>query len=130
MAQPASEWRLAEAFAAGGRGVIATAGRDGTVNLAVYARPHLIDERTVAWGMTDGRTWTNVRENPRAAYLFMHPDPGWSGVRLGLILKEVQATGSLLDAVRASTARMVGDAAAAVVHRVVVFQVVEVRPLI
>jgi len=34
------------------------------VNTAVYAVPHVVDEGTVAWGMTDGRTWDNVRQNP------------------------------------------------------------------
>jgi len=40
------------------------------VNTAVYAVPHVVDEGTVAWGMTDGRTWDNVRQNPHAAYVY------------------------------------------------------------
>ena len=36
-----------------GRGVIATADSEGRVGVAVYARPHFIDEKTVAFIMAD-----------------------------------------------------------------------------
>ena len=35
--------KLAELFANDGLGIMATAGADGGVNTAVYARPHVID---------------------------------------------------------------------------------------
>jgi len=36
--------------------------KDGAVNTALYARPHIIDEQTMAWGMTNGRTCRYYRE--------------------------------------------------------------------
>ncbi|MCK7504903.1 MAG: pyridoxamine 5'-phosphate oxidase family protein [Desulfobacterales bacterium] len=50
---------------------LATADSAGAkVNAAVYAKPHFIDEETVAFIMADGLTHHNVQQNPRAAYLF------------------------------------------------------------
>lgn len=65
--------KLAELFPEGGRGVIATASADGVVNTAIYARPHIIDDETLAWGMTDGRSHANLKENPHASYLVYGP---------------------------------------------------------
>ena len=47
---------LKSIFESYGIGVMATAAADGAVNSAVYARPQILDENTLAWGMTDGRT--------------------------------------------------------------------------
>jgi len=43
---------------------------DGCVNTAVYDRPHVIDEQTMVWGMTEGRTYRNFIENPQASFMF------------------------------------------------------------
>ena len=53
-----------------GRGVLATADTSGRVDVACYARPHVIDADTVAFIMRDRRSHANVIENPNAAYLF------------------------------------------------------------
>lgn len=55
---------LIELFQNPGLGVMATASKDGSVNIAVYARPHVIDQHTLVWGMTGGRTYRNIIENP------------------------------------------------------------------
>ena len=75
---------LNELFQQPGLGVMATASKDGTVNTAVYARPHIIDENTLVWGMTDKRTFSNVSRNPFASYLFKTSAPGFTGCRLSL----------------------------------------------
>ena len=56
--------KLAELFPEGGRGVIATSGAGGVVNTAIYAKPQIVDDETLAWGMTDGRSYQNLTENP------------------------------------------------------------------
>lgn len=122
--------KLHDMFPAGGRGVIATSDSSGNVNSAVYARPHIVDEKTVAWGMTEGRTWACVKENPHAAYLYMNPGPGYSGVRLKLALQELLEGGDMLDAVKKHTAEIVSPAAAEAVRHVAYFEVEEIRPLI
>lgn len=121
---------LKKKFPPGGRGVIATSSSSGGVNTAIYAQPHVIDEKTVAWGMTEGRTWACLKENPHASYLYMNPGPGFAGVRLALTLKEIVEGGDLLEEIKAHTAEIVSPAAAQAVKHVAYFEVTEVRPLI
>jgi hypothetical protein len=74
-----------------GYGVLATADSAGKVNAAVYARPHVMDEKTVAFIMAERLTHENLKSNPWASYLFMEAGGGWSGKRVYLKkLKEEQ----------------------------------------
>ena len=68
-----------------GRGVLATADSEGKVDAAVYARPKILDPKTVAFIMRDRLTHANLQTNPRATYLFMEDGSGgYKGVRLFL----------------------------------------------
>ena len=67
-----------------GRGVLATADSSGKVNAAIYARPHFVDENTVAFIMGERLTHENLKSNPRAAYLFIEDGEGYQGKRLYL----------------------------------------------
>jgi hypothetical protein len=82
--------KLSEYFEnATGRGVLATADSDGKVDVAVYSRPHFIDEDTIAYIMTDRLTHHNLRSNPYAAYIFIESGEKYQGRRLYLTrLKE------------------------------------------
>lgn len=121
---------LAELFANPGLGVISTASTDGRVNSAVYARPHVIDETTLVWGMTDKRTYRNLTGNCHAAFLFKASGHGFSGVRLGLELMRTEEEGDLLAAIKTHTDEVVGPGAGSAVTHAVWFKVVEVRPLL
>jgi hypothetical protein len=67
-----------------GRGVLATADLQGRVDVAVYSRPHFIDEETVAYIMTDRLTHANLQTNPHAAYLFVETGKELAGARIYL----------------------------------------------
>jgi hypothetical protein len=68
-----------------GRGVLATADSDGNVDVAVYSRPHFIDETTIAYIMTDRLTHKNLQSNSHAAYIFVEsPSDRFAGKRLYL----------------------------------------------
>ncbi|KAF0185798.1 MAG: hypothetical protein FD164_59 [Nitrospirae bacterium] len=121
---------MQDIFAQEGFGVFSTSGRDGLVNAAVYARPHIVDESTVAWGMTDGRTFANIRENPHASFTFRMGSHGYSGARLTLKLLYIEDEGQMLAAVREKTASIVSPAAALGVRHVAFFTVVEIRTLV
>jgi len=84
--------KLSEYFEkATGLGILATADSAGAVDAAVYAKPHFIDEETVAFIMADKLTHHNVEQNPRAAYLFKEAGEKYVGKRLYLRkIKEVQ----------------------------------------
>ena len=113
----------------GGRGVIGTASKDGVVNMAVYSIPHIVDNVTVAWGMTDGRTWNNVRENPNASYTYFAPGEGFRGARLTLTLSRTEDSGEMLEKIRKRTTSSSPGNPLAVKH-VAYFKVVETRPLV
>jgi hypothetical protein len=74
-----------------GYGVLATADGSGRVNAAVYSRPHVMDDKTIAFIMAERLTHENLKTNPWATYLFMEAGEGWAGKRLYLKkLKEEQ----------------------------------------
>jgi hypothetical protein len=86
--------KLSEYFEqASGMGILATADSAGAVDAAVYAKPHFIDEETVAFIMADRLTHHNIQQNPQAAYLFREAGDKYLGKRLYLKkTKEVQDT--------------------------------------
>ena len=67
-----------------GLGVLSTADSSGHVDTAIYARPHVMDEKTVAFIMADRKSHHNLQSNPHAAYLFKESGNGYTGVRLYL----------------------------------------------
>jgi len=83
-----------------GRGVLATADDQGRVDVAVYARPHIIDSQTIAFIMPDRLTHHNLQSNNHAAYLFMEEDPGYKGIRLFLTKAREEENSELLHSIR------------------------------
>ena len=75
-----------------GTGVLSTAGKDGRVDAALYARPHVIADGEVAFIMADKLSHVNLQENPFAAYLFKEEGPGHQGKRL--FLKKIRESAS------------------------------------
>ena len=76
-----------------GTGVLATADKDGKVDLAVYAKPHVMDKDKVAFIMADRLTHHNLQSNDHAAYLYKEEGSGYKGARLFLTkIKEEQDT--------------------------------------
>ena len=67
-----------------GLGVLATADAKGRVDAAIYARPHVMEDKTVAFIMADRTTHDNIQSNPHAAYLFMEHGGKYTGKRLFL----------------------------------------------
>lgn len=121
---------LAELFTNPGLGVMSTSSSDGKVNSAIYARPHVIDETTLVWGMTDKRTYQNLTRNRHAAFLFKTGGPGFTGVRLGLELIKTEEEGEVLEMIKQNTDEIVGPGAGAAVTHAGWFKVTETRPLI
>jgi hypothetical protein len=67
-----------------GLGVLSTADGNGIVNSAIYARPHIMEDGSLAFIMRDRLTHQNIRSNPSATYLFREDGPGYHGKRLYL----------------------------------------------
>lgn len=111
-----------------GVGVLGTADLQGKVDLAIYARPHIIDDQTVAFIMRDHLSHACVTANPHAAYLFVEQGEGYSGLRMYLT-----RTGEETDPkkIQATRRRSRGDEDTAHMNIFLVyFRVDEVRPLV
>ena len=83
-----------------GTGVLATAGAEGEVDVAIYARPHFIDDQTVAFIMADRLSHRNVTANPRAAYAFIEHGDGYKGKRLYLTKTGEETDADKIAAIR------------------------------
>ncbi len=83
-----------------GRGVLATADSSGKVDVAIYAVPHVIDEGTIAFIMTDKLTHQNLQSNPHAAYLFTEEEEEFKGVRLFLTKVREEKDSEKLEQIR------------------------------
>lgn len=86
-----------------GHGVLATADAQGQVNQAVFSRPRVMDDGTLAFIMPHRLTHKNLQENPHAAYLFKEDSPGWKGKRLYLTKVREEQDTELLYSLRRRT---------------------------
>ncbi len=114
-----------------GLGVLATADAEGTVDLAVYARPHVVDDETVRLIMADRLSHANLRSNPHAAYLFHEQGPGYEGVRLHLTMTGKETSPAKIQEVRRRTTPEICKGEEEEDQRfLVTFHVDRVRPLV
>ena len=67
-----------------GKGVLSTSDSSGNVDSAVYAKPHFMDDGSLAFIMRDRLTHANLTSNPKAVYLFIEDGKGYRGKRLFL----------------------------------------------
>jgi hypothetical protein len=67
-----------------GMGVLSTADNHGKVNSAIYSRPHVMEDGSLAFIMRDRLTHKNTELNSHAVYLFREDGPGYNGKRLYL----------------------------------------------
>ena len=67
---------------------MSTADSGGKVDAAIYARPHVMTDGTIAFIMRERLTHKNLQENPYASYLFIEAERGYKGLRL--FLKKVR----------------------------------------
>ncbi len=93
-----------------GIGVLSTADGDGKVDAAIYARPHFMEDGTLAFVMRDRLSHHNLQSNPHATYLFKEEGSGYSGKRLFLTRVREEKNTELLNSLRRrSTAYREGE---------------------
>lgn len=83
-----------------GLGVLSTADVSGKVNSAVYARPHVLAEQTIAFIMADRLSHANLQSNPHAAYLFKEEGPKYIGKRLYLTRIREEKDSPMIEQIR------------------------------
>ena len=109
-----------------GKAILSTADGDGKVDAAVYARPHFMDDGTIALIMRDRLTHHNLQSNSHACYLFMEKGPGYKGKRLFLTKVREEQDTELLQSLRRRQYLNEKDEAKFLVF----FQVDKVLPLV
>ena len=83
-----------------GLGVLSTSAADGRVDAAVYSRPHVMEDGTIAFIMRDRLSHRNLQENPYAVFLFREDGPGYKGRRLMLKKVREETDPALIDNLR------------------------------
>ena len=83
-----------------GKGIMATADSDGKVDTAIYARPHFMDDGSIALIMRDRLTHHNLESNSHACYMFIEKGPGYKGKRLFLTKLREEKDSELLQSLR------------------------------
>jgi hypothetical protein len=112
-----------------GLGILATADSHGTVDLAIYAKPHVIDETTIAFVMRERLSHQNLKTNPRAAYMFVERDKGYTGKRLYLTKIREETNTSVVEMFRKKQPEICAssdDSNKYLVH----FRIDDIRPLV
>ena len=113
-----------------GKGIIATADSNGKVGMAVYARPHFINEKTVAFIMADRLMHKNLQTNPNAAYLFIESGDRNVGKRLYLTAMKEEKDSELINKVRRRNVCPVDKGYKSGLRYLVYFKVNKVLPLV
>ncbi|MFW6162282.1 MAG: pyridoxamine 5'-phosphate oxidase family protein [Planctomycetota bacterium] len=113
-----------------GFGVLATADAEGAVDVAVYARPHVVDEGMVAFIMADRLSHRNVQSNPHAAYLFREAGEGYHGKRLYLTRVKEETDPEKIASLRRRTTPKGCEEAGGEPRYLVTFRIDRVRPLV
>jgi hypothetical protein len=83
-----------------GTGIIATADDKGLVNMAVYSKPHFMENNEIAFIMMDKLTHHNLKSNNSASYLFREEGDGYKGKRLYLTKLREEKDSELLYKIR------------------------------
>ena len=111
-----------------GLGVLATSDSEGKVDIAVYSRPYIIDEKTVAFSMLEKLSYSNILSNPKAAYMFMERGEGYAGKRLHLTVAGEEKDPERIRAIKQQHERAKDDDGK--IRHLVYFAVEKIRPLV
>jgi hypothetical protein len=83
-----------------GRGIMSTADSTGRLTAAVYAKPHFLEDNSIAFIMADRLTHQNLQSNPHAVYLFMESGEGYAGKRLYITKTKEEKNSPLIDQIQ------------------------------
>lgn len=109
-----------------GTGILSTADSKGNVDCAIYAAPHIIDEETIAFIMRPRLSYHNIRQNPKAVYMFIEKEPGYKGRRLYLEMSHVENNSEKVNRMRRKSHGGDDEPDAKLVY----FKVMLTRPLV
>jgi len=112
-----------------GFGVLSTSDAEGRVNSAVYSRPVSYENDSIAFIMTNRKSYANIQQNPKAAYLFVEDGAGYKGKRLSLTKTKETEDQELIESLRRRFYSEKQEQAMSPLH-LVYFRVENERPLV
>ena len=80
-----------------GMGILATCDSDGILDMAIYAKPEVAGELTIAFVMKERLSHQNLRTNPHAAYMFIEEGEGYKGHRFYLTKLREETNASVIE---------------------------------
>jgi hypothetical protein len=83
-----------------GKGILSTADGKGQVDAAIYSRPHIMDDGTIALIMRDRLSHLNLQSNSHACYMYIEKGPGYKGKRFFLTKVREEQDSELLQSLR------------------------------
>ena len=83
-----------------GLGILSTADSNGKVDSALYARPHIMEDGTMALIMRDRLSHHNLQSNPHATFLFKEEGSGYNGKKLFMTKVREEQNTELLESLR------------------------------
>jgi len=113
--------------------LICTADHKGTVNVAVYGSPRMINEDTVVLAVRNNRTYQNLQKNPKAAIIVVEPGEikhDSKAVRVYLEVTAVETEGDLLNQFKEEIGARAGKEVADSLQAAFRLKITDVRPLI
>ncbi len=114
-------------------GALSTSDGKGNVNVAVFGSPQMIDDNTIVMGIGNNRSYRNLQENPKAAFIIMEPGstaPEWKGVRVYLEAVSIESAGELYNKIKEEITNRLGKQAGEMIKAAIRFTITEVRSLI
>ena len=114
-------------------GALSTADSKGNVNVAVFGSPQMIDDNTIVMGIGNNRSYKNLQENPKAAFIVMEPGPTapeWKGVRIYVKAGTIETAGELYNKIKEEITNRLGKQAGDSIKAAIRFNITEVRSLI
>ena len=114
-------------------GTLSTSDGKGNLNAGIFGSLRMIDENTAVMGCGENRSLANLRQNPKAVYLFFEPGSNpmeWKGARIYLDVAKIEGEGVLYDRLVEQIRAAAGDQAASGITAAITFSIENVRPII
>ncbi|MBM4103896.1 MAG: pyridoxamine 5'-phosphate oxidase family protein [Planctomycetes bacterium] len=118
-----------------GIGILATCDPNTTVDMAVYAKPMVINQTTIAFVMRERLSHQNIREHLNAAYMFIKKTreyktcSDYKGIRLYLTLQREEINQSVIEEMRKKDPCIYSEGDDSEKY-LVFFTVTRIRPLV
>jgi hypothetical protein len=115
-----------------GIGILATCDPNAAVNMALYAKPLVINQTTIALVMRQQLSHQNLRSFPRASYMFIEKGKNhleYNGIRLYLTVQREEINQSAIEAMHKKEPWIYPEGDDAEKY-LVFFSVTHIRPLV